>query len=70
MGRLAFEWVQANPIQIDLLLTDVVMRRVTGPELADSISRLSSLRESNFHVWIYRRNDGKPARIESPALPF
>jgi PAS domain S-box-containing protein len=37
-GQAAFEWVQANPIQIDLLLTDVVMRRVTGPELADRLA--------------------------------
>jgi two-component system, cell cycle sensor histidine kinase and response regulator CckA len=38
-GKAALEWVQANPGQIDLLLTDVVMPAVSGPELAERLSR-------------------------------
>jgi PAS domain S-box-containing protein len=37
-GKSALEWVEAHPSQIDLLLTDVVMRRVSGPELVERLS--------------------------------
>jgi two-component system, cell cycle sensor histidine kinase and response regulator CckA len=37
-GKSALEWVEAHPNQIDLLLTDVVMRRVSGPELVERLS--------------------------------
>ncbi|MGA8216729.1 MAG: PAS domain S-box protein [Candidatus Sulfotelmatobacter sp.] len=33
-GKSALEWVDSHPDPIDLLLTDVVMRRMSGPELA------------------------------------
>ncbi len=36
-GKSALEWVEAHPEHIDLLLTDVVMRRVSGPELVDRV---------------------------------
>lgn len=38
-GKVALEWAEANPGQIDLLLTDVVMPAVSGPELAERLSR-------------------------------
>ena len=37
-GRSALEWVNSHPDPIDLLLTDVVMRRMSGPELAEHLS--------------------------------
>ncbi len=38
-GKAALEWAEVNPGQIDLLLTDVVMPAVSGPELAERLSR-------------------------------
>jgi PAS domain S-box-containing protein len=37
-GKSALEWVESHPEPIDLLLTDVVMRRMSGPELVDRLS--------------------------------
>jgi len=37
-GKSALEWVKSHPDPIDLLLTDVVMRRMSGPELVDRLS--------------------------------
>ncbi len=37
-GKTALEYVEAHPGPIDLLLTDVVMRRMSGPELAERLS--------------------------------
>jgi PAS domain S-box-containing protein len=37
-GKSALECVQSHQGQIDLLLTDVVMRRMSGPELAERLS--------------------------------
>jgi CheY-like chemotaxis protein len=37
-GKSALEWVQSHPGPIDLLLTDVVMRRMSGPELVERLS--------------------------------
>ena len=37
-GKSALEWAEAHPGPIDLLLTDVVMRRMSGPELVDRLS--------------------------------
>jgi len=42
-GKSALEWVESHPEPIDLLLTDVVMRRMSGPEL---VERLSASRPS------------------------
>jgi PAS domain S-box-containing protein len=36
-GQSALDWVQAHPGPIDLLLTDVVMRRMSGPELVERL---------------------------------
>jgi len=36
-GRTALEYIESNPGPIDLLLTDVVMRRMSGPELAERL---------------------------------
>ncbi|MGA9506701.1 MAG: response regulator, partial [Terriglobales bacterium] len=36
-GKSALEWVASHPGPIDLLLTDVVMRRMSGPELVDQL---------------------------------
>ncbi len=37
-GKSALEWLQSHPGPIDLLLTDVVMRRMSGPELVERLS--------------------------------
>jgi hypothetical protein len=37
-GNSAIEWIESHPGPIDLLLTDVVMRRMSGPELAERLS--------------------------------
>src|SRR5208282_5681820 len=37
-GKTALEWLQSHPAPIDLLLTDVVMRRISGPDLAERLS--------------------------------
>jgi PAS domain S-box-containing protein len=42
-GKSALEWVESHPEPIDLLLTDVVMRLMSGPEL---VERLSASRPS------------------------
>jgi len=39
-GKSALEWAEAHPGQIDLLLTDVVMPAVSGPELAERLSHI------------------------------
>jgi PAS domain S-box-containing protein len=36
-GKSALEWVESHPEPIDLLLTDVVMRRMSGPELVERL---------------------------------
>ncbi len=36
-GQSALEWIEAHPGQIDLLLTDVVMRRMSGPQLVERL---------------------------------
>jgi nitrogen-specific signal transduction histidine kinase/CheY-like chemotaxis protein len=44
-GKSALEWVESHPEPIDLLLTDVVMRRISGPELVERLSaRLPNLK--------------------------
>jgi two-component system, cell cycle sensor histidine kinase and response regulator CckA len=37
-GKSALEWVASHSGPIDLLLTDVVMRRMSGPELVERLS--------------------------------
>ena len=37
-GKSALEWMESHPDPIDLLLTDVVMRRMSGPELVDRLN--------------------------------
>jgi len=37
-GKSALEWMESHPDPIDLLLTDVVMRRMSGPELVERLS--------------------------------
>lgn len=37
-GKSALEWMESHPDLIDLLLTDVVMRRMSGPELVEKLS--------------------------------
>jgi len=37
-GKSALEWVESHPRPIDLLLTDVVMRHMSGPELVERLS--------------------------------
>jgi PAS domain S-box-containing protein len=37
-GKSALEWVESHPEPIDLLLTDVVMRRMNGPELVERLT--------------------------------
>jgi PAS domain S-box-containing protein len=38
-GKSALDWAQANSESVDLLLTDVVMRNMSGPELAENLHR-------------------------------
>jgi PAS domain S-box-containing protein len=37
-GKSALEWAESHPGPIDLLLTDVVMRRMSGPELVERLN--------------------------------
>jgi len=37
-GKAALEWVRSNPGRIDLVLTDVIMRNMSGPELVKELS--------------------------------
>jgi PAS domain S-box-containing protein len=37
-GKSALEWVESHPGPVDLLLTDVVMRRMSGPELVERLN--------------------------------
>jgi PAS domain S-box-containing protein len=37
-GKSALEWLESHPGRVDLLLTDVVMRRMSGPELVQSLN--------------------------------
>jgi CheY-like chemotaxis protein len=36
-GKSALEWAESHPGSIDLLLTDVIMRRMNGPELVEQL---------------------------------
>ena len=36
-GKSALEWVRSHSGPVDLLLTDVVMRRMSGPELVEKL---------------------------------
>jgi two-component system cell cycle sensor histidine kinase/response regulator CckA len=36
-GKSALEWAESHPQPIDLLLTDVVMKRMSGPELVQRL---------------------------------
>jgi PAS domain S-box-containing protein len=36
-GKSALEWAESHPQPVDLLLTDVVMRRMSGPELVERL---------------------------------
>ncbi len=37
-GKAAFDWMRSHSGPIDLLLTDVMMRRMSGPELAEHLN--------------------------------
>ena len=37
-GRSALEWVESHADPVDLVLTDVVMRRMSGPEMVEHLS--------------------------------
>jgi PAS domain S-box-containing protein len=37
-GKTALEWMESHPSPIDLLLTDVVMRNMSGPELVERLT--------------------------------
>jgi DNA-binding NtrC family response regulator len=37
-GKSALQWLESHTDPVDLLLTDVVMRRMSGPELVQRVS--------------------------------
>ncbi len=68
-GKSALEWVDSHPDPIDLLLTDVVMSRMSGPELVERLSASRPNSESRIHVRLYRRTDGEPRGVEAGRNP-
>ena len=64
-GKSALEWVESHPGPIDLLLTDVVMRHMSGPELAERLAASRPNSESRLHVRLYRRTDGESRGVET-----
>ena len=64
-GKSALEWVESHPGPIDLLLTDVVMRRMSGPELVDRLSASHPNLKVVLHVGLHGRTDCGARSVEA-----
>ena len=59
-GEDALQTVSAKQARIDLLLTDVVMPGMSGPELADRVRR-DYLHRRDVHEWLHIQCCAAPA---------
>ena len=54
-GAEALELIKEQKPQIDLIITDVVMPQMDGPQMINEIRKLHPDMRVIFHLWIRRR---------------